>query len=531
MGNHMHELIQQAQRQLELGHVDQAQELLAQAAQEAANDQERGEAALEHGKLYLLLGQLKPAADLCHQAVELLPENPKAYYYLGRVYRQQEKWEEALEAFEQADRLQPNDPAILANRGRMLFHHTQAQDGKPLVIRALRLDLTRHETLLDLAYIYIAEGNLTAATACVMRAYQLGQGDQQAEEMLDIIQRLRHRFDDGTETDTARRAIPQSKEQWRRWIATVSSPMELVTSLTQQANPKSEKEFQSLINRALTEWNQAPRPELGGLSPEKAGKEPQKPSVVEDVASYPWLRLDNRQAENNTVRCDMVAFLTHLRDSKYKATASLGNLPLKAVRAVNDLLTHPVPLEHKVGDEVISQVRLVSEVWPIFFLQGIAMLGEMAVFEPGKWITLTEAGLDFLRAAPTCQIWTILYTWWWVTDWRMAYQWEVFDDMERAGLPIVTLRLLRSMPVGRQIKVDDFIEALTELTGMTAQGRVAPARESLLKGAVNQMILNVLADFEIITLNKKQKKLYDMRFEETVSFRVTPFGDELLRAL
>jgi tetratricopeptide (TPR) repeat protein len=524
----MHELIQQAQHQLELGHIDQAQELLAQAVQGAANDQERGEAALEHGKLYLLLGQLKPAADLCRQAVELLPENPKAYYYLGQVYRQQEKWEEALEAFEQAGRLQPNDPAILANRGRMLFHHTQAQDGKPLVIRALRLDLTRHETLLDLAYIYTAEGNLPAAISCAMRAYQLGQGDQRAEEMLDTIQRLRYRFDDGIETDAARRSIPQSKEQWHRWIATVSSPMELVASLTQQASLKSDKELQSLVDRAFTEWNRAPRPELGGLSPEKAGKEPQKPSVVEDVASYPWLHLDNRQAENNAVRRDMVAFMTHLRDSKYKATATLGNLPLKAVRAVNDLLTHPMPLEHKVGDEVISRVRLVSEVWPIFFLQGIAMLGEMAVFDPGKRITLTETGLDFLAAVPARQIWTVLHTWWWAADWRMAYQWEVFDDVGRVGLPIVTLRLLRSMPVGRRIRVDDFIEALTD---MTALDQVALGRESLLKGAVNRMILDVLADFEIITLNKKQKKLYDMRFEETVSFRVTPFGDELLRVL
>jgi len=523
----MNERIQQAQSQLEKGYIDRAQQELAQAIQEPISDKERGEVALQYGKLQLMVGDLKQALDLCKQAVESLPDNPRTHYYLGRVYRQQEQWQAALAAFEQADQLQPDDPAILANRGKMLFHYSEGNEGKPLLIQALRLDISRYETLLDLAYVYTSEGNFSAAMACAMQAYEISQGDEVVEETLDTIQHLRRRFDDGAAIRAARRSIPRNREEWRLWIATVSSPMELVNSLTEHSPPESQQALQTLVERAFNEWNRAPRPELGGLSPEQAGKKKTRPSKVEDNQSYPWLRLDNRMAENSPVRRDVVAFLTHLDETTYKATDSLGNLPLKGVRAVNDLLIHPVSLEHKVGDEVISQVRLVSDVWEIFFLQGIAMIGDLAAFKPGKRITLTDAGRTFLDSSPARQLWDILHTWWWKTDWGMAYNWEMFEDFGQSGLPVITLRLLRDIPVGKRIQADDFIEVLGNMMSSQTQS-INPI---LIKPAMRFMILDILEDLEIAVLKKRTKKLHGMHIEEVIWFKITPFGHELLRTL
>lgn len=523
----MSKRIQEAQNLLEQGYIDRAQQLLAQVVQEAATDKERGEAAFQYGKLQLMGGDLKRALELCRQAVECLPEDPRTHYYLGQVYRQQEQWNAAIEAFARADELQPNDPAILANRGTALFYLSGGKEGKSLLIKALRLDFGRHETLLDLALVYATEEDFVAAMTCAMQAHQLNPGDETTAKVIDTIQRLRRRFDDGAESTTIRRSLPRSREEWRRWIGTVSSPMELLSSLTDHTPPESEQDLQALAERAFAEWNRCPRPELGGLSPEQASKKKSRPSKVEDSRTYPWLQLDNRLAEENPVRRDMVAFLSHLGETTYKATASLGNLPLKGVRAVNDLLTHPVSLENKNGDEVISKVRLVSDVWEIFFLQGIAMMNELAVFEPGKRITLTDAGHDFLESSPDRQLWSILDTWWWKADWSIAYDWELFEDFGQSGLPFITLRLLRNVPTGKRIKVDDFLQVLSDM--LSAQ--MIAVNPIVFKPAMRFMILNILEDFEIVTLKKKPKKLHGIRLEEVIWFKITPFGYQLLQTI
>jgi hypothetical protein len=223
----------------------------------------------------------------------------------------------------------------------------------------------------------------------------------------------------------------------------------------------------------------------------------------------------------------MVSFLTHLDEAKYKATASLGNLPLKGVRAVNDLLVQPAPLKQMVGDEVISEVRLVSDVWAIFFLQGLAMMNNLVVFEPGRRITVTEEGRRFLESSPSRQLWVSLYAWWWVAEWDMAYSWEVFEDFSQTGLPFLTRQLLLTMPVGKRIEADEFIAIVGEML----QAAQTPVNPMLLKPAVKFMILNVLEDFEIITLKKKTKKPSGFPIEEVIWFKMTPFGHQLLRSI
>ena len=106
-------MISQAQRRLELGYWQEALQLLEKAAREATAESERVTAYLEMGKLHHVLAQHEQAVQVLSQAVQLSPEHAQAHYLLGRAYCSQERWQQARAALEVADRLIPDDPAIL----------------------------------------------------------------------------------------------------------------------------------------------------------------------------------------------------------------------------------------------------------------------------------------------------------------------------------------------------------------------------------------------------------------------------------
>ena len=68
------------------------------------------------------LGIFKESIKDFEKAIEIDPKNSLAYYNLGTIFSEQEKYEKALEIFNKAIKLDSNNPYYFLNRGYAKFH-------------------------------------------------------------------------------------------------------------------------------------------------------------------------------------------------------------------------------------------------------------------------------------------------------------------------------------------------------------------------------------------------------------------------
>jgi tetratricopeptide (TPR) repeat protein len=73
--------------------------------------------ALEKGAQALAAGKLEEAQKFIGEAIKLAPANPDVLYLQGMLYMEQSNWEQAQTTLEQASRMDPNQPRLLAALG------------------------------------------------------------------------------------------------------------------------------------------------------------------------------------------------------------------------------------------------------------------------------------------------------------------------------------------------------------------------------------------------------------------------------
>lgn len=133
--------------------------------QRSAEEQRRLHVGVE------LQGQRAKQADFQDQSVNIADE-VKVYNNLGCLLAQQERWDEAVQAYEQAIVLQPNQAALYNNLGRALFRRDPVA-AVAAYRRAIDLQpdfaLAHHNLGLALQY----QGQHRAAIDCFQRTLQL----------------------------------------------------------------------------------------------------------------------------------------------------------------------------------------------------------------------------------------------------------------------------------------------------------------------------------------------------------------------
>ncbi|GEM_PF-5756344 len=87
------------------------------------------------------------AEDFVTQALKLRPQDGHIQDSMGLVRLRQEKYAEALSYFERADKLTPNEPAILRHRAEAMIQLGHAAQATPLLDRALTL--AQHQSPVD----------------------------------------------------------------------------------------------------------------------------------------------------------------------------------------------------------------------------------------------------------------------------------------------------------------------------------------------------------------------------------------------
>ena len=168
------------------------------------------------------------------------------------------------------------------------------------------------------------------------------------------------------------------------------------------------------------------------------------------------------RAEALSLRRDMVAPLTYVRDNRVVGTQSTGNLPLKTVREVIARFVHPLETETTIGDRTI-RVRSEYEVWPLF-LHTLAEVGGLLVGGRARRWGLTPEGARFLDASLLLQV-LVLFTFWWErADWLIAYPFEGMGESLPLRFMETTLAHLLSLSVDTRILFESFADRLIRET-------------------------------------------------------------------
>ena len=118
-------------------------------------------------------GQLEDAIATFQQAIELDPEHAAAYFQLGDVYYDMEKFEESLTALEKAAELDPNDPYTQHNLGSSYSALSEWEKAVVAYEKAIELKPDFGEAYGDLAAAYANTDQVTDAIAAGEQAIEL----------------------------------------------------------------------------------------------------------------------------------------------------------------------------------------------------------------------------------------------------------------------------------------------------------------------------------------------------------------------
>ncbi|HPH97059.1 MAG TPA: plasmid pRiA4b ORF-3 family protein [Anaerolineaceae bacterium] len=237
---------------------------------------------------------------------------------------------------------------------------------------------------------------------------------------------------------------------------------------------------------------------------------------------------DEQIALDMELRRDMVSFLGYLNEKKVTGTQSTGNLPRKAIEGIAARFVHPIELESRFGDTVI-RFQNEYDVPQIYFLHLMANDADLIDGGKAKRWRMTELGEKFLEMPPLMQVCFLFLGWWALTDWRMIYPWEVFDDVDYAAFISAAYGLLQTMPVNSPMLYDDFVRGCLQENKLLKNGAtVNEDRMSLYKYAIKHMLVNTLENFGVL---EPMQAFESNGIKQEATLSKTLFGEKMMNWL
>jgi tetratricopeptide (TPR) repeat protein len=131
---------------------------------------------LKEGSLLLNLKRYAEALAAYEQAIRLDPNHAAAYREKGYALSRLKRYAEALAAYEQAIRLDPNDAVAYANKGGVLSNLKLCEEALAAYEQAIRLDPNHESAYTNKGYALQKLGREKEAQQAFEKALQLGYG-------------------------------------------------------------------------------------------------------------------------------------------------------------------------------------------------------------------------------------------------------------------------------------------------------------------------------------------------------------------
>jgi len=285
------------------------------------------------------------------------------------------------------------------------------------------------------------------------------------------------------------------------------------------------------INQALQHLR-TERPTGKDLTPEEV--------FIPDIHALPafdlkyWESLvtpeNDATAEKLALRQDMVALLGYLRENKITGTQATGNLPRKAVEQIAARLVNPPKLEETIGDHTY-RFRNEADVWPVYFLHVLAVEGGLVNGGQSRRWQVTRASEQFLAMPAIGQVWILMATWWWRTDWILAFPFSGIGESLPEQFQSNALKLLIQQPGQTSIRYKPFADRLIKMSGLQWSEPGSENADMFLHSAVEHMLIDPLAEFGAILSEYETIQQPGMDFQELVGVKITPFGESILKTI
>lgn len=278
-------LFTQAQVQKESGNYREAIYLYQRILAKAKSNPLACELAYARlGDIYLTVRDLQTAEKHLKWAIRFNDQEPYYHYLLGFTYSVGTHWDKAISELRLVVAQAPDNGEYLRALGWALFQHGEIEEGKNVLIQALRLDPTNAYTLTDLAMLHTSQHEYDQSLIYARRATELAPNVPLVKDALDTVKFFKAEFErlakkeagkakpKGGRTFSKKEPKPRTEEEWRAFISTASSPLEVVNLWFKLNPPSNVEEAQTETHRIMELWNTTPRPELGGLSPNEIAK-------------------------------------------------------------------------------------------------------------------------------------------------------------------------------------------------------------------------------------------------------------------
>ncbi|UCF01675.1 MAG: protein kinase [Deltaproteobacteria bacterium] len=108
--------------------------------------------ALVGGSTSMLDTNPKQAESLLHKAIKLDPENPEAFFYLGKLYTSEKDYVQAIQAYDKAINLDPSSPDAFFNLGFLYYARSDYSKAEAMFLKVTELQ----PAYLDEAYFNLA---------------------------------------------------------------------------------------------------------------------------------------------------------------------------------------------------------------------------------------------------------------------------------------------------------------------------------------------------------------------------------------
>jgi Tfp pilus assembly protein PilF len=128
----------------------------------------------------------QPAQKDLEEIVQLDPGNYQALYLLGRVYEEQDRWDEALALFEKAYSIEPTKGLARVGIGRYHVNQGDLKRAKEEFLAAAQ-DPHCPDAHLDLTFVYLREGDMDSAIATLKNAVELFPYNEKVYNNLGLI--------------------------------------------------------------------------------------------------------------------------------------------------------------------------------------------------------------------------------------------------------------------------------------------------------------------------------------------------------
>jgi hypothetical protein len=128
-------------------------------------------------------------------------------------------------------------------------------------------------------------------------------------------------------------------------------------------------------------------------------------------------------------------------------------------------------------------------------------------------------------------VWTLLAFWWEQVNWLIAYPFAGMGESLPPRFQEIALNHLLSLPADTRTPFEPFADGLIGETGLKWTAPSTTYARTLLHGAVQRMVIDVLADFGVLEREYQDKPLGRGTIRELVAFRITSFGRGLLESL